>query len=162
MRTTAVLFCCLLLVTAACQDDDPERDLAKGGPSQSSTTTDAVPTQMAEENATTMMPTTNVERDEPGSRPAVATPTQEVHLIEYAIHMPDTVPAGRVTFNVENGGKEKHAFEVEGNGVHQKTEELTAGNSASVSVDLKPGTYTVYCPVAGNADKGMKRALTVK
>ena len=149
-------------MTAGCQQDNPERDLARGGPSQSSTTTDAVPTEMAQQSSTALNPMTNIDTDDPGSRPAAATPTQEVHLIEYAIHMPDSVPAGRVTFNVENGGKEKHAFEVEGNGVHQKTEDLTRGNSASVSVDLKPGTYTVYCPVDGHADKGMKRTLTVR
>jgi uncharacterized cupredoxin-like copper-binding protein len=160
MRTAVLVF--LALLAAACSQDNPERDLAQSGPSQSSTTTDAVPTQMAETNAPATLPTANVEKDEPGSRSPAASPIQEVHLIEYAIHMPDSVPAGRVSFNVENGGKEKHAFEVEGNGVHQKTEELTKGNSASVTLDLKPGTYTVYCPVDGHAGKGMKRTLTVR
>lgn len=160
MRTAVLL--CVFLLAAACSQDDPKRDLAQSGPSESSTTTDAVPTQMAETNTALMNPTTNIERDEPSSRASSAGPIQEVHLIEYAIHMPESVPAGRIDFRVENGGKEKHAFEVEGNGVHQKTEELTRGNSASLSVDLKPGTYTVYCPVEGHAGKGMKRTLVVR
>lgn len=154
---TAVLVSLLLLTTACGQ----ERDLAQSGPSQSSTTTDIVPTQMADTSGMPH-PTANVDKDEPGSRTTAASPIQEVHLIEYAIHMPDTVPAGRISFNVENGGKEKHAFEVEGNGVRQKTEELTRGNTAALSVDLKPGTYTVYCPVEGHAAKGMKRTLVVR
>ena len=84
----------------------------------------------------------------------------EVHLIEYQIHMPQTLRAGRVAFNVENGGKEDHANEIEGNGIEEKTEILKRGNTAALEVDLKPGTYTVYCPVDDHKDKGMK--VTVK
>ena len=78
------------------------------------------------------------------------------------IFISETLRAGRVAFNVENGGKEDHAFEIEGNGIEQKSEILSRGNSASLEVDLKPGTYTVYCPVPGHADKGMKKTVTVK
>jgi uncharacterized cupredoxin-like copper-binding protein len=154
------VFACVLLL-AACSQDDPKADLAQSGPPQSSTTTDATP-QMAESSTNAMNPTANVERDEPSSRPSTASPTQEVHLIEYAVHMPDTVPAGRVSFNIENGGKEKHAFEIEGNGVEEKTGELTRGDTASMTLTLKPGTYTVYCPMPGHAEKGMKRVVRVE
>lgn len=150
MRTAAL---CLALAVIACQRETP--DVSQSTPSQSSTTTDATPTS-------TMNPVIPQEADNPAARPTAAAPTQEVHLIEYAIHMPDTLPAGRVAFNVENGGKENHAFEIEGNGVHAKTSELTRGNTAALEVDLKPGTYTIYCPVNGHADKGMKKTLTVK
>ena len=109
-----------------------------------------------------MNPVIPPDRDSPGNAPTPAPPTQEVHLIEYAIHMPDTLPAGRVAFNVENGGKETHAFEIEGNGIEAKTNELSRGNTASLEVDLKPGTYTIYCPVDGHKDKGMKKTITVK
>ena len=163
MRTVALALVLLAsLLAAACSQDAPERDLAQADPSKSSTTTDVVPTQMAETNTATMNPTLPPESDTPGARPTASKPIQEVHLIEYAIHMPESVPAGRINFNVENGGKELHAFEVEGNGVHAKTNELTRGNTASLSVDLKPGTYTVYCPVDGHAGKGMKRTLRVQ
>jgi uncharacterized cupredoxin-like copper-binding protein len=149
----------LALLAVACQRETP--DVSQNTPSQSSTTTDATP-QMTESNASTMNPVIPPETDNPAARPRGASPTQEVHLIEYAIHMPDTLTAGRVAFNVENGGKENHAFEIEGNGVHSKTNELTRGNTASLEVDLKPGTYTIYCPVDGHRGKGMEKTVTVK
>ena len=136
-------------------------DVSQNTPSQSHAT-DAAHPQMTESNASTMNPVLPPETDNPAERPTAASPTQEVHLMEYAIHMPDTLPAGRVAFNVENGGKETHAFEIEGNGIEQKTNELTRGNTAALEVDLKPGTYTVYCPVNGHAEKGMKKTVTVR
>ena len=155
----AVLLLSLLLVFA-CQRETP--DVSQNTPSQSQTTTDTPP-QMAESPASsTMNPVIPPEQDNPAGSPRPASPTQEVHLIEYAIHMPETLPAGRVAFNVENGGKETHAFEIEGNGIEQKTNELTRGNTASLEVDLKPGTYTIYCPVDGHAEKGMKKTVVVK
>ena len=157
MRTVVFLSALLLLVS--CQRETP--DVSQNTPSQSSTTTDATP-QATESNASTMNPIIPPETDNPAERPTPASPTQEVHLIEYAIHMPDTLPAGRTAFNVENGGKETHAFEIEGNGIEQKTNELTRGNTASLEVELKPGTYTIYCPVKDHAQKGMKKTLTVR
>lgn len=155
MRTAVFL---LVLLMVACSSDEPG-DLSQKTPPQSSNDT-AVNPQMAEPS--TMNPVHAVDADTPSNAPTPASPTQEVHLIEYAIHMPDTLPAGRVAFNVENGGKETHAFEIEGNGIEQKTNELTRGNTASLEVDLKPGTYTIYCPVDGHAGKGMKKTVTVK
>ena len=149
----------LALLVAACQRETP--DVSQNTPSQSSTTTDATP-QMTESNASTMNPVIPPETDNPNAQIKGASPTQEVHLIEYSIHMPDTLPAGRIAFNVENGGKETHAFEIEGNGVHSKTNELTRGNTAALEVDLKPGTYTIYCPVDGHRGKGMEKTVTVK
>ena len=155
---TAVL-CLALVLLAACQRETP--DVSQNTPSQSSTTTDATP-QMTESNATRGNPVIPAETDNPAARPAGALPSQEVHLIEYAIHMPDTLPAGRIAFNVENGGKENHAFEIEGNGVHAETNELPRGNSAALEVDLKPGTYTIYCPVKGHRGKGMEKTVVVR
>lgn len=156
MRTAVLLLSAFLLVS--CKSDSPG-DMSRNTPSQSGNDT-ATPPQMAEPS--TMNPVHAPHTDTPANAPTPASPTQEVHLIEYAIHMPDTLPAGRVAFNIENGGKEKHAFEIEGNGIEQKTNELTRGNTASLEVDLKPGTYTVYCPVDGHAEKGMKKTVVVR
>jgi hypothetical protein len=148
----------LVLLLAACSSDEPG-DLSQKSPPQSGTDT-ATPPQMGE--TSTMNPAIPPNQDAPNNAATPARPTQEVHLIEYAIHMPDTLPAGRIAFNVENGGKETHAFEIEGNGIEEKTSELSRGNTASLEVDLKPGTYTIYCPVDGHKDKGMKKTITVK
>ena len=147
----------VVVLLAACTRETP--DVSQNSPSQSTT---MPPEQGAATQTTVPASANNPETDEPQSRPTAASPTQEVHLIEYQIHLPQSVPAGRVAFNVENGGKEKHAFEIEGNGVHAETPVITSGSSTSLDVDLKPGTYTVYCPVDGHKDKGMKTSLVVK
>jgi uncharacterized cupredoxin-like copper-binding protein len=147
----------VVVLLAACTRETP--DVSQNSPSQSTT---MPPEQGAATQTTVPASANNPETDEPQSRPTAASPTQEVHLIEYQIHLPQSVPAGRVAFNVENGGKEDHAFEIEGHGVHEKTQVLKRGNTAALEVNLAPGTYTVYCPVNGHKDKGMKTTLVVK
>lgn len=153
-----VLLLLALLSLVACRDQETT-DPAVGGPSEATT---MVSNDSATTQSSPMNPVNPPETDQPSSSPTAATTPHEVHLIEYAIHMPQSVPAGRVAFNVENGGKENHAFEIEGNGVHQQTDTLSRGNTASLEVELKPGTYTVYCPVNGHKDKGMRTTLTVR
>jgi uncharacterized cupredoxin-like copper-binding protein len=141
----------------ACQPGPTEQ--TANTPSQSTT----MPrTESATTETSAMNPVLPPERDDPAGRPTAAAATQEVHLIEYQIHMPQSLPAGRLAFNVENGGKEDHAFEIEGNGVHQQTTVLKRGDTTALEVNLAPGTYTVYCPVDGHKDKGMKTTLVVK
>lgn len=155
MRTGIII--AVAVLAFACQPGPTEQ--TSNTPSQSTT----IPrTESASTETSTMNPILPPEQDDPASRPKAALPTQEVHLIEYQIHMPNTLPAGRLAFNVENGGKEDHAFEIEGNGVHQQTTVLKRGDTTALEVDLKPGTYTVYCPVNGHKDKGMRTTLVVK
>jgi uncharacterized cupredoxin-like copper-binding protein len=88
--------------------------------------------------------------------------TVEVKLNEYKIIMPMTLKAGMTTFNVSNTGKIDHNFEVEGQGIEKEFEmNLKPGQSQTLTVDLKPGTYEVYCPVGKHEDKGMKMELKV-
>ena len=146
----------LLLAAAACYRETP--DVSQNSPPQASTAGGSAANTPPQSTTSANPP----EKDEPASAATPASPTQEVHLIEYAVHMPATLPAGRVAFNIENGGKETHAFEIEGNGVHQKTTEVTRGSTTSLEVELKPGTYTVWCPVKDHAKKGMKTTITVQ
>ena len=157
MRVAAAIS--LLLLLAACGRDETVR-MTESTPSQSTTASSAPQDRPPEPNA--LNPVVPTEKDEPSSRVTPAVATQEVHLIEYAIHMPATLSAGKIAFNVENGGKEDHAFEIEGNGIEGKTNTLPRGNSESLEVDLRPGTYTVYCPVKDHAKRGMKTTITVK
>jgi uncharacterized cupredoxin-like copper-binding protein len=145
------------VLALACQPGSTEQ--TANTPSQSST----MPrTESASTETSAMNPVLPPEQDDPAARPKAALPTQEVHLIEYQIHMPATLPAGPLAFNVENGGKEDHAFEIEGNGVHQQTAVLKRGDTTALEVNLPPGTYTIYCPVDGHKDKGMRTTVTVK
>jgi predicted lipoprotein with Yx(FWY)xxD motif/uncharacterized cupredoxin-like copper-binding protein len=88
--------------------------------------------------------------------------TVDVSLTDFKIDMPSELPAGRTVFSVTNDGDAEHNFEVEGNGIEEELEEnLQPGESGTLELDLKPGTYEVYCPVDGHADMGMELELTV-
>jgi uncharacterized cupredoxin-like copper-binding protein len=69
--------------------------------------------------------------------------------------------AGTTTFVVQNIGHAPHNFALKGNGVEQKTPLLESGQSATLTVDLSPGTYEYECAVPGHAMAGMQGTLTV-
>jgi plastocyanin len=74
-----------------------------------------------------------------------------------------TVQAGTVTFEVTNDGAAPHNLEVEGQGVEAVLDQdLAAGESGTLEVDLEPGTYEWYCPVGDHAAQGMEGELTVE
>ena len=60
----------------------------------------------------------------------------------------DTVPAGKITFQIKNEGTMTHGFFVRGNGVQEGSNDIPMGQSGSLTVTLKPGSYTVYCPLS--------------
>jgi plastocyanin len=68
--------------------------------------------------------------------------------------------AGKVTIDFSNPASIPHAVAVRGNGVKASTKVVTDGSS-SVTVQLKPGTYTFFCPVDSHEQGGMKGTLTV-
>jgi plastocyanin len=75
-----------------------------------------------------------------------------------------TVKAGQVSINATNDGQTTHNIEIEGNGI-EETElpnDLAPGDSGTLTVDLKPGTYEWYCPVANHRDLGMEGKITVQ
>ena len=74
-----------------------------------------------------------------------------------------TIAAGVVTFTVTNSGSIPHALEVEGQGIERETDVIQPGQSATLRLTLKPGTYEVYCPVGGDSHKhlGMETRLSV-
>jgi uncharacterized cupredoxin-like copper-binding protein len=88
--------------------------------------------------------------------------TVDVSEVEFKIRLPKTsVPAGSYTFDVLNDGKIPHDLVVKGAGVNEKTPLIDAGQSSSVKVDLKPGTYDLYCSVPGHKEAGMDLKLKV-
>ena len=72
-----------------------------------------------------------------------------------------TAKAGKVTINFDNPSQTPHAVEIEGNGVEEESDTVTAGK-ASVTADLKPGEYEFYCPVGNHRAGGMEGKLTVQ
>jgi hypothetical protein len=86
-----------------------------------------------------------------------------VTLAEHRIDMPTKLKPGKAAFIVKNEGKEKHNFEVKGNGTDQKfLSELDPNQTKVLHVELKRGTYTAYCPEGDNQTGGMETGLTVR
>jgi plastocyanin len=70
--------------------------------------------------------------------------------------------SGNVTLTMDNPSDVPHAIAVDGNGVDKDGKVVNKGGTSTVTADLKPGTYTFYCPVDGHKAAGMKGTLTVK
>jgi plastocyanin len=69
---------------------------------------------------------------------------------------------GTYTFQMTNDGNATHAIEIDGPGVEdQKSDTAGPGGSASVTVTLQAGDYTIYCPVGNHRAMGMQTTFTV-
>jgi plastocyanin len=87
-----------------------------------------------------------------------------VTLSEWKVQLArDTVSAGPVSFRVKNAGSMTHGFQILGPGVDKGSQPIAVGQSASLTVTLKPGTYEIYCPMSEESHKkvGMVTKLTV-
>lgn len=75
----------------------------------------------------------------------------------------DSVKAGDYTFKVDNKGQFPHDLHIatpDGSEI-AKTDVLRAGESGSVTVSLKAGTYMLWCAVDAHKAQGMQMNLTV-
>ena len=68
---------------------------------------------------------------------------------------------GKVTLVMANPSSSRHAVAVEGHGIDKDGKTVGKGKTSRVTVTLKKGTYTFYCPVDGHEDAGMKGKLIV-
>jgi plastocyanin len=87
-----------------------------------------------------------------------------VTLTEWKVELSkDTVKAGSVTFRVTNDGSMAHSLYVKGAGVAKGTRDLAKGESAALTLQLKAGTYDVYCPMAEGSHQvaGMDHKIVV-
>ena len=74
----------------------------------------------------------------------------------------DTVPAGKVSFIVIVTGWSPHQLQVKGPGVDFKAPLVQVAKCGTFDLDLKPGTYEIYCILGGHKDRGEKVTLTVQ
>ncbi len=65
-----------------------------------------------------------------------------------------------VMVNPKNSGI-PHAIAVTGHGVNRSGTVVKPGHDSVVTVTVKKGSYTFYCPVPGHEMAGMKGTLTV-
>jgi uncharacterized cupredoxin-like copper-binding protein len=96
--------------------------------------------------------------------PSGAGKTVKVSEKEFSIALAggSKLKAGKYTFAVGNVGKIQHDLAIEGNGLPEtKTPLINAGQSKTLSVDLKAGKYKFYCTVPGHEQSGMKVQVTV-
>jgi plastocyanin len=70
--------------------------------------------------------------------------------------------SGKVTLRMKNASSVPHDIAVKGTGISQVGAVVSGGGVSTVSVALKPGTYTFYCSVDAHEAAGMKGSLTVK
>lgn len=98
-----------------------------------------------------------------GGETAAGSAAETIQLTEFALDPADITlsGAGTYVFQAENSGNAPHALEIEGNGIVAATDILSPGQSAELRVDLKPGAYKIYCPVANHEALGMVGTLTV-
>ncbi len=107
----------------------------------------------------------------------VASSVINVALNDYRIDIPDSLPAGKVTFHVMNYGNVLHSFGIRSGsdtasygttGMSAAFDRslpstLQPGQSTTLEVDLQPGSYLTYCPVGNHASAhGMVHTVTVK
>jgi plastocyanin len=97
------------------------------------------------------------------SRTAIAIAAQERNGLSFS-KKALTAKAGRVTIAMANPSSDSlpHAIAIEGNGVSQSGATVQPGDTSKVSLDLKPGSYTFFCPVPGHRQAGMEGTLTVR
>lgn len=78
---------------------------------------------------------------------------------------PDEVTATgpAITFEVTNDGPTPHNFTIRSGAgeVVAATADLSAGESETLDVELEPGTYPIFCSLAGHESLGMSGSLTV-
>src|SRR6266550_6077650 len=69
--------------------------------------------------------------------------------------------AGDITIDLTNDSSLQHDVVVEGNGVNEASDKITASKT-TLSLNLKSGTYTFFCSVDGHRAAGMEGTLVVK
>ena len=76
---------------------------------------------------------------------------------------PSISKSGVIAFKVTNRGTVAHSLEIEGtaSGDARLPQDVQPGQSATLTVTLKPGTYEWYCPVDGHKAMGMRGEITV-
>jgi len=96
-----------------------------------------------------------------------------VTLSEFKVEMDKTsVPAGPVTFEIENAGAIVHELVLEASGGHDEpfeaggveseVEDIQPGSTVSFEWTLEPGEYQLACYVPDHFEAGMHIAFTVK
>jgi uncharacterized cupredoxin-like copper-binding protein len=129
-----------------------ESHAAAGSTAVSTETTAPTTTAPTTTASTTTAPSASVPTTAPTAPKSVA-----VTEVEFKIELPSTnLSPGSYTFDLTNKGHTGHDLVFNGPGVsNEKTPVISPGQTAKLTVDLKSGTYDVYCSVPGHKQAGM-------
>ncbi len=84
----------------------------------------------------------------------------KVTLKEWTVKAsPAKAKAGTVRFTVTNSGTRTHALAIEG--TKSVTNDVAPGKKATLTAQLKPGKYTLFCPLDGHRALGMHTQVTI-
>jgi len=100
-----------------------------------------------------------------GATPPPALPEVQVSAVEYHYTLSrTTVPAGKVIIEFVDNGQDEHNLNAQGSSGPPVASfaTVTPKTVARQTVELKPGSYTLFCSLAGHESKGMKATLTVE
>ena len=87
-----------------------------------------------------------------------------INVMDFMIEPNDVEVAGpTVTIDVTSNGPTPHNLTVrDASGqVVMGTEDLSAGDTATISAEIEPGKYTIFCALPGHESLGMSGTLTV-
>jgi plastocyanin len=86
----------------------------------------------------------------------------DISETEFKIQVPAAKMApATVDVQVKNDGKTIHNLVLKGPGVTKSTKDLNPGEQDSFQVQLKSGTYELYCSIPGHKQLGMDAKLQV-
>ena len=89
--------------------------------------------------------------------------TVDVSLVEWSVDLESQPAAGLIAFEARNDGTTRHSLAVEGEGTEARLpERLQPGEAGTLTAELDPGTYTLYCPVGNHRNEGMETGLVVE
>jgi plastocyanin len=107
---------------------------------------------------------------QPPAAPASATPThveitaEDTEAFRFVLSR-STVPAGKVILEFVNHGQDEHnlnAVEESESSVAGSLPNTPPDGHLSLTVNLRPGSYTLFCSLPGHEAKGMKATLVVE
>lgn len=73
-----------------------------------------------------------------------------------------TAPAGGLSIEMRNASAIPHAIAIRGQGIDEAGQTAGTDGSSTVTADLRPGTYTLYCATGSHEQAGMTARLTVQ
>jgi uncharacterized cupredoxin-like copper-binding protein len=135
---------------------EPSESHAAAGSTAVSTETTAPTAPTTTAPTTTASTTTAPSASVPTTAPT-APKSVPVAEVEFKIELPSTnLSPGAYTFDLTNKGHVGHDLVFNGPGVsNEKTPVIDPGKTTKRTVDLKSGTYDVYCSVPGHKQAGM-------